>query len=220
MFRFRPYRKRFDPVQKHKKNIHRLFSRAKHCRVPLCYNFTRHLNTPLKTKVQQRIDMEPVDDELSPSLKGGFQPGSADDMAGPISITICMSIFLLAMGITCVVIGQAGRGQACQKQDRSGLTLSEFLLGEGIANLVTCGLMIIATIAGTCVGANCASCSTIGIVVLYMIFKVAWFIVGCIVFFRSNLDCVGEDTGILTVVVLILQWLSIASSGRGVAGSR
>jgi hypothetical protein len=109
-------------------------------------------------------------------------------------------VFLL--GIACIVLGALHPGK-CDVTDIMGLNISKYLLGLGIASVVTAVSLVICTI---CLmrGHLSAAVPILIISILNVVFGLSWFIVGAIILFRSNLTCIR--TGSSHVIFALVLW--------------
>ncbi|XWV25709.1 hypothetical protein QJ857_gp0036 [Tupanvirus soda lake] len=124
------------------------------------------------------------------------------------ALVICMIVFtaliILPLGITSIVLGAIAPGE-CDYQDKMGLDTAQYLLGLGISSVVTCVLLIIFYLFLLCEA--CVPIAAIGIVVvsiLNALFGLAWFIVGAVILFRGNVDCIRY--GSTHVIYALVLW--------------
>jgi hypothetical protein len=118
---------------------------------------------------------------------------------------ICNIIYLLAFGITNVVLSQ--QMAACDNTDLMGLNVSQYLLGLGILNLISvfCNfLMIIAILRDSQI------CQLIMLIIVVFggLVYFSWFIIGAIILFRSNISCIQH--GIPMIIYALVMWCLIA----------
>ena len=123
--------------------------------------------------------------------------------AGKIMICVyaCFLFLCLPLAITEIVLGQMDT--TCDITDRMGLNARDYLLGMGISNLILC-FIIIFPIIGILV--NSPLFAIIGTILIFivMLFNSAWFIVGAIILFRSNINCINEGAAI--VIFALIMW--------------
>ena len=121
---------------------------------------------------------------------------------GVACIVICIFVVATPLAITSIVLSR--QNGVCDNLDLgTNLTVAQWLLGYGIASLtVTCILCI--SIAFMWLGSALAKCVMVTISVLNSLFGLAWFIIGGVVLFRSNVDCIQE--GVTYVVFALAMW--------------
>jgi hypothetical protein len=130
---------------------------------------------------------------------------------GVSEVLICIELlFGLDIGITIIVMSQVGTG--CDTTDAMGLNLSAYLLLQGICEIVLI-LGLMASILSTIIYTNNSKTSIVSrssecIFVLSALFATAWFIIGCVILFRSNIDCI--NTGGAMAIYALVIWCLIA----------
>lgn len=130
-------------------------------------------------------------------------------MASSNKILIFFLIFLTAvvmlpLGITSTVLGVKQPG-SCDYEDSMGLDVGQYLLGMGIASIITCCLLsfsyiLLLTDAAEMIGAVFIMVITI----LNVLFGFAWFIIGAVILFRSNIDCINNGSS--HVIYALVLW--------------
>lgn len=113
-------------------------------------------------------------------------------------------IFALPLAITSTVLGSIHSG-ICDHTDSMGLNVAHYLIGLGITNLSICVLLIFSIICimfGLCMSV-CISIVAITYV-FDALFGLSWFIVGGIVLFRSNVDCINQESS--HVIYALVLW--------------
>ena len=127
----------------------------------------------------------------------------ASKTAVVVCLLVCLLIFTLPFAIASIVLGTK-EGQ-CDNTDIMGLNVADYLLGSGIASLVTILLLV-----ATAIGAinKSAVCGVLGIVsiVLSGLFSIAWTVVGGVILFRSNLDCIHSSYPYVCYAVFMWCW--------------
>lgn len=108
----------------------------------------------------------------------------------------CLALIILPLSITSIVLGTRDKG--CDYVDVMGLNVGEWLVGGGWAGIILL-ILLLPSLYSPVVG--------VIIFVCYALFSVAWFIVGAIVLFRSNLDCIkgGSTMMIYALVIWCIQ---------------
>ena len=116
----------------------------------------------------------------------------------------CILFIGLSLSITSTVLGAMRPGN-CDTTDDMGLNVGDYLLGSGIFGIVYCVLlalfysMVILDIAvvGATVGITFIS-------ILGALYGLAWFIVGAIILYRGNIECIKE--GSIHVIYALVMW--------------
>ena len=125
-----------------------------------------------------------------------------------ICSVICFLLLALPLGITSICLSQTERGQ-CDYTDQMGLNIKQYLLGGGIASIVVTSLIAFFGVLSLCI----SELSLIPIyvtIILNILFGIAWFIVGAIILFRSNIACITE--GSVPVIYALVLWCLSATS--------
>lgn len=123
-----------------------------------------------------------------------------------ICLIVCTIIVVLPLSIATIVIGAVAPGP-CDHVDIMGLDVSQYLLGLGIASLVSCAVMIVSYILlmfESDIVAGVGGIILIIISVVNVLFGIAWFIVGGVVLFRGNIDCIRNSS--MHVVYALVLW--------------
>lgn len=133
---------------------------------------------------------------------------------------ICMAMASVILGIISLVIGSYKQNGDCPHIDeKMGLTIDNYLIGIGVAQLIF-GLTIIIMIyaaANSSFDSNSDTC-VLGfgsiLIVIIKLFKFAWFIVGAIILFRSNIECInsGETKTVYALVMWIFSAITVLQS--------
>ena len=112
----------------------------------------------------------------------------------------------------------------CDITDKMGLNVSQYLLGLGISSIAASVLIILCyiTILSSISRNEEPKCSLVLILfvtILSALFGFAWFIVGAVILFRSNVDCIHQ--GSATVIYALVLWcLSALHHLEGLCKSR
>lgn len=123
---------------------------------------------------------------------------------GPIICAIiCFLIVALPLGITSIYLSQAESDQ-CDYTDKLGLDIKQYLLGSGIASIIVACMIAIFGIMFTCCDEAIPSTGIAITVVINSLFGFAWFIIGAIILFRSNIECIRE--GSIPVIYALVLW--------------
>ena len=115
------------------------------------------------------------------------------------------------MGIASIVIGAKKPG-SCDYEDEMGLDVGQYLIGSGIASIIISFILFsiqLSMLMGNISKSLFASSTFFSI--LSAIFGTAWFIVGAIILFRGNIDCIREGSAhvIYALVIWCLSALGI-----------
>ncbi|AUL77503.3 putative ORFan [Tupanvirus deep ocean] len=139
------------------------------------------------------------------------------------ALVICMIVFtaliILPLGITSIVLGSISPGE-CDYEDKMGLDVSQYLLGLGISSVITCVLLIMFYLFLLCEA--CMPVAAFGIMiisVLNALFGLAWFIVGAVILFRGNLDCIRDGSSHV-IYALVLWCISAFQILKDCCGSK
>lgn len=132
-----------------------------------------------------------------------------------ISILIFLYLFIsLPLGIASIVLGALHPG-TCDVTDAMNLNVSKYLLGLGISSItvsmITTLLLIIFLISICCknpILGLLSSCALIIFNIIVALFGTCWCIVGGVVLFRSNVDCIRVSS-VHVIYALVLWCLSI-----------
>lgn len=123
----------------------------------------------------------------------------------------CILIFALPIPITSVVIGALHKNDECQYTDSIGLNLSQWLMGAGIGSIISLLSILTLIILTFLSDSATAFASLFTLIILNSLFNIIYSIIGSVVLFRSNMECLtdGTDLGIMALIVLIFYWLSL-----------
>lgn len=114
------------------------------------------------------------------------------------------------MGIASIVLGAIKPGD-CDYNDKMGLDVGEYLIGLGVASIVmslTLAFLLSLMICGY-------DTATVGIIIIVVavinaLFGLAWFIVGAVILFRGNIDCIRDGSS--HVIFALVLWCLSAFS--------
>eukprot|EP01124_Arcella_intermedia_P017588 TRINITY_DN2435_c0_g1_i2.p2 TRINITY_DN2435_c0_g1~~TRINITY_DN2435_c0_g1_i2.p2 ORF type:complete len:192 (+),score=12.57 TRINITY_DN2435_c0_g1_i2:57-578(+) len=92
----------------------------------------------------------------------------------------------------------------CDNTDPMGLNVSQYLIGLGLAGIIQVTLIFLS--CGLRAGENQGCCLIMfgGTSVCAAMFGFAWFIVGAVILFRSNTDCIGSKS--VHVIYALVMW--------------
>ncbi len=123
-----------------------------------------------------------------------------------ICMIICIGLVLYPLAIASTVLGALRPGQ-CDNIDIMGLDVGRYLLGSGISGLIVTTIFLILYVVMLRGGENSIIFSQLGVIVVTLVsalFGLAWFIVGAIVLFRSNIECI--HLGSSHVIYALVMW--------------
>jgi hypothetical protein len=136
-------------------------------------------------------------------------------------IATCILVISSGFAIASLVIGVHDGDNPCQGDDRTSLTLQDWLYGYSIPSLV----LVFTAILIVYRRLHKSEADIIDVVysvffVCYILFEFAWAIIGIVILCRSHSKCVsdGSDIGIITIIDLALFALGLCSSGVGCVG--
>lgn len=113
---------------------------------------------------------------------------------------LCCILFIAApLSITSIVLST--QTNTCDYTDAMGLDTGDYLLGLGISGLlylITLGLYLLL------IDKPKATVIFIIIGILFSIFNFSWFIVGAVILYRSNIQCINQGSTI--VVYGLVMW--------------
>ena len=127
----------------------------------------------------------------------------------------CICIFMLPLNITSLVLSQ--RDNDCNEKDNMGLSVSDYLIGGGISGIIF--TFVLCKFVYDFFSDNDRGMFFSGMAMcLYVMFGLAWFIIGAVILFRSNIECIEE--GSVMVIYALVFWCLAAFSliGGGNAG--
>ena len=119
---------------------------------------------------------------------------------------VCYGFIVLPLSIASIVLGVTHPG-SCDVTDVMGLNVGQYLLGLGIGSLVISFLLLMVFVTLACCPNEygvAASIPMIVLIVLNALFGFAWFIVGAIILFRGNIDCI--KAGSTHVIYALVLW--------------
>ena len=125
-----------------------------------------------------------------------------------ICVAVCFVVVSLPLGITSIVLATKDT-QYCDYVDQMGLDVKQYLLGAGIVSVTITSIIVCFLFTFMC----SEKLPMIGIVVTAIvntIFGLIWFIIGGVILFRSNLDCMTE--GSVPVIYALVLWCISAAS--------
>lgn len=132
-----------------------------------------------------------------------------------VALVFFMFLLPVAFNLASIIIGFEEAGDSCQRPDKTGLSLANWLQITGIT-----GLSVTFVMAGflCCLGNydQNADLATIGFLVtaiLNILFTIAWFVMGIVLMARSDGACVADSTslGVMAMIMVVLQGLAIFS---------
>lgn len=91
-----------------------------------------------------------------------------------------------------------------------GLDVSQYLLGLGIATIITSALITILIILYAMTENNIILGFLIGMYIVVILFGIAWTVVGGIILFRGNIACI-KSASAHVIYALVIWSLSILS---------
>lgn len=104
----------------------------------------------------------------------------------------CYLIIYIPLQISSIIISQYN--WFCNNADLMGLKVSNYLLGLGLSGLIS--NLLILLVLGVCYS-KIAEIMILIIVILNILFDISWFIVGAIILFRSNIECINTGYALI-----------------------
>eukprot|EP01124_Arcella_intermedia_P021221 TRINITY_DN292_c0_g1_i1.p1 TRINITY_DN292_c0_g1~~TRINITY_DN292_c0_g1_i1.p1 ORF type:complete len:169 (-),score=7.41 TRINITY_DN292_c0_g1_i1:107-613(-) len=147
--------------------------------------------------------------------------------ATAVGVMVCVMVCCaLPLHITSTVLGfleynnchtpSPNNTCSCDVTDPSGLNVAQYLIGLGLAGITQVVLSMFL------IGLNVLNPKPafmvlfVGVSVAAALFGFSWFIVGAVVLFRSNIDCINSHT--THVVYAVVMWcfsaLDICNTGK------
>jgi len=132
---------------------------------------------------------------------------------------ICIVICFLPIFIVSIVISQHYK-EECDTVDLMGIDTKDYLLGFGIMGVTYIFFVAVLT---TCIIYKCKSNCGVIVSISCMILLICnvllfwtWFVVGAVVIFRSNVNCIRDAS--LPVIYAVVMWaLSFALNIKAIA---
>lgn len=123
-----------------------------------------------------------------------------------IASIICFAVCELPLAGLSIAWGIQDPG-GCDHTDPMGLNVAQYLLGSGIVSLVYVVLECITFSLLLCeLGEGFVLSMQTILTVIFSLFGTAWFIVGGIILFRSNLDCIRDYHDPSDVIYALVLW--------------
>lgn len=127
-----------------------------------------------------------------------------------ICVAIVATLLVCSLGISSIVIGAKDYYDTCQGDDRSKVSLGDWLIAYGSADI---GFVTTLWIMGTLIVKEIINVLWAIIpCVVFVCFKVAWFIIGIVILARSHWECRSHDLGIMTLIALSCTVVCFISS--------
>jgi len=126
---------------------------------------------------------------------------------------------VLPLAIISIVLAISSK--SCDYEDVMKLNVAHYLLGYGISSIILWVFFVasffVMTYKNESTNYNYNYIGVIGIRILSVVnalFGLAWFIVGAIILFRSNIDCIRNESAhvVFALVVWILSVIQICMS--------
>jgi hypothetical protein len=122
-----------------------------------------------------------------------------NDQKTALLVAIVLGFFLVVpLSITSIVLSQT-KDSSCDVKDEMGLNVANWLLGQGITILVFWAALIVAFFAPAI---------SLALIIVDTLFSTSWFVVGGIILFRSNIDCINE--GGTMIIYALVMWCLMA----------
>lgn len=122
-----------------------------------------------------------------------------------ITSLICILIFVLPLAFINIVLGIFHPGK-CDYTDILGFNVAQYLLGLGISNLIISFALIILYTMFIYKIKSCTNFMRISLIVIIItnnLFGMAWFIIGGIILFRGNLECIRNGSSLIIYALVI-----------------
>lgn len=126
-----------------------------------------------------------------------------------MSSTLCLitvfTIIILPISITQLVLSQ--QETSCDYVDPMNLDTRDYLLGLGLTSLLSYGCLVGLTVY------NFENKKLLSLLVLLCVFDFCWMIVGGVILFRSNTECI-VDSSTIVIFSLVMWCLSALSMSK------
>ncbi len=135
-------------------------------------------------------------------------------VAAIAGIMCCLLVIGLPVPLASIIVGVEYMDDDCQKADPIGLSLSNWLLGMGIYGL---SMLFVALASGGITiwlfGSDTVSVVRVILTLVSGLFNLIYTTIGALILFRNNRECItsGNSLGQLSLVVLILYWISLVA---------
>jgi hypothetical protein len=135
-----------------------------------------------------------------------------------VALVFFMFLLPVTFNIASIIIGFEEAGDSCQRPDKTGLSLANWLQITGIT-----GLSVNFVMAGflCCLGRDgdrlvfdeVAAVGFIVTAILNILFTIAWFVIGIVLMARSDGACVVDSTslGVMAMIMVVLQGIAVCS---------
>jgi hypothetical protein len=120
-----------------------------------------------------------------------------------ICLSFCLLIFSGSFSIAAIVLGK--QEGVCDNMDPMGLKVADWLLGYGISGIVMVALLFLTGVGMLTGNAGAIIVNTI-LMWLNGLFGFAWFIVGAVILYRSNVDCIHVGVPAVCYAVFLWAW--------------
>lgn len=117
---------------------------------------------------------------------------------------VCFAFFVLPLGIVNIVMS-THLGE-CDHEDEMGLDVKQYLLGLGISSVIVSIIAILLLLITLCVDFKFGILYTL-VIVTNILFGFCWFIIGSIILFRGNIECI-EKASVHVIYALVLWCIS------------
>lgn len=121
-----------------------------------------------------------------------------------VTLFVCMLLIATPLAIASIILGVQSPG-TCDKEDVMGLNVGEWLIGSGASQLII--VVLSALFVGLMMADVMAELMMVALLivtVLAILFGMAWFIIGGVVLFRGNIECIREVSS--HVIFALVLW--------------
>ena len=119
-------------------------------------------------------------------------------------MVLCTLICVVPIAVANIVMGAISPGD-CDYEDKMGMDVSKYLIGGGIASLIAAGVLIFLYMFMIF---NITFIFSYVLIIIFsvinVLFGVAWFIIGAVIIFRGNIDCIRD--GSAHVIYALVLW--------------
>lgn len=120
---------------------------------------------------------------------------------------IILGLTMYPLSICCLIIGYQDPGNCDYLDKLTGLNGGQYLIGLGISGIISTTITILSIIL-MFINESCSVFSSFVILLISIIsalFSIAWIIVGGMIIFGDNIECIREGSG--TLIFSLIMWI-------------
>lgn len=121
------------------------------------------------------------------------------------SVIACVTLPMLALGITTTYYGFADEDADCQRGERGGLNLSDWVKGQGLTTIIMVGWIWLMSLILIVTDNDTVMVPFVFVIVLDILFAFMWWIWGIVILATNeNNRCVAEGKGMAIMCIINL----------------